>query len=147
MRMGCFLDFEKVWFWACTLPQTNIAPENGWLAYYFPFGFRPIFRGELLVSGRVSAEEITRNQSMKAARYASSGHPISPAARQLWAFWRRPRIFTGRCEWLISGVHFKPFSCHPAEWKKCRKKGTKMYFTYVDCRLMIIQVDGKSILS
>ena len=36
-----------------TLPETNIAPKNGWLEYYFPIGFRPIFRGELLVSGRV----------------------------------------------------------------------------------------------
>ena len=27
-----------------TLPETNIAPENGWLEYYFPFGW-PIFRG------------------------------------------------------------------------------------------------------
>ena len=42
-------DFPSV-----TLPQTSIAPENGWLEYYFPFGFRPIFRGELLVSGSVS---------------------------------------------------------------------------------------------
>ena len=25
----------KVWN---TLPETNIAPENGWLEYYFPFG-------------------------------------------------------------------------------------------------------------
>ena len=37
-----------------TLPETNIAPENGWLEYYFPFGARPIFRRVLLlVSGRV----------------------------------------------------------------------------------------------
>ena len=28
-----------------TLPETNVAPENGWLEYYFPIGFRPIFRG------------------------------------------------------------------------------------------------------
>ena len=27
-----------------TPPETNIAPENGWLEYYFPMG-RPIFRG------------------------------------------------------------------------------------------------------
>ena len=25
-------------FDAHTLPKTNIAPENGWLEYYFPFG-------------------------------------------------------------------------------------------------------------
>ena len=36
-----------------TLPETNIAPENGWLEYEFPFGARPIFRGYSLVSGRV----------------------------------------------------------------------------------------------
>ena len=36
------------------LPETNIfAPENGWLEGEFPFGFRPIFTDELLVSGRV----------------------------------------------------------------------------------------------
>ena len=36
-----------------TPPETNIAPENGWLEYYFPFGAWPIFRCELLVLGRV----------------------------------------------------------------------------------------------
>ena len=33
--------------------ETNITPKNGWLEYYFPIGFRPIFRCELLVSERV----------------------------------------------------------------------------------------------
>ena len=33
--------------------KVRIAPENGWLGDYFHFGFRPIFRGKLLVSGRV----------------------------------------------------------------------------------------------
>ncbi len=32
--------------WIIILPKTNIAPTNGWLEYYFPIGFRPIFRGE-----------------------------------------------------------------------------------------------------
>ncbi len=35
-----------------TLPETNIAPKNGWLEYYFPIGFRPILRGKLAVSFR-----------------------------------------------------------------------------------------------
>ncbi len=35
-----------------TLPETNIAPESGWLEYYFPIGFRPIFRCKLAVSFR-----------------------------------------------------------------------------------------------
>ena len=25
-------------FQGCTLPETNIAPTNGWLEYYFPIG-------------------------------------------------------------------------------------------------------------
>ena len=25
-------------FFGCTLPETNIASENGWLEYYFPIG-------------------------------------------------------------------------------------------------------------
>ncbi len=24
--------------WCVTLPETNIAPKNGWLEYYFPIG-------------------------------------------------------------------------------------------------------------
>ena len=39
-----------------TLPETNIAPENGWLEDDFPFGAQPIFSCELLVSGRVDFE-------------------------------------------------------------------------------------------
>ena len=35
-----------------TLPETNIAPENGWLGDEFLLGW-PIFRCELLVLGRV----------------------------------------------------------------------------------------------
>ena len=36
-----------------TLPETNIAPKNGWLEYYFPIG-KVTFQGRLLlVSGRV----------------------------------------------------------------------------------------------
>ena len=41
------------------LPETKIvAPENGWLEDSFPFGFRPIFRGELLILGRVHPFQI-----------------------------------------------------------------------------------------
>ncbi len=36
----------------CTLPKTNIVPENGWLEDHFPFGCLPIFRGKLAVSFR-----------------------------------------------------------------------------------------------
>ena len=36
-----------------TLPETNIAPENGWLEDYFPFGKAYFQVRLLLVSGRV----------------------------------------------------------------------------------------------
>ena len=38
--------------WIYTLPETNIAPENGWLKDYFPF-WDTMFSGAMLVSGRV----------------------------------------------------------------------------------------------
>ena len=31
-------------YYQLTLPETNIAPENGWLEYYFPIG-KPYFQG------------------------------------------------------------------------------------------------------
>ena len=47
MKLKCTRDPET---------SSKFAPENGWLEYFLvnPFGaFRPIFRGELLVSGSV----------------------------------------------------------------------------------------------
>ena len=45
------------------LPETNIAPKNGWLEYDpFLLGFRPIFRGELLVGSRTTGNFL-RNDS------------------------------------------------------------------------------------
>ncbi len=38
--------------WDSTLPETNTAPENGWLEYYFPIG-DGLFSGDMLVSRRV----------------------------------------------------------------------------------------------
>ncbi len=33
-----YVRFIQIWFLTTTLPETNIAPENGWLEYYFPIG-------------------------------------------------------------------------------------------------------------
>ena len=46
---------SKLFFEPYALPETNseFDPKNGWLEYYILIGFRPIFRGGLLVSGRV----------------------------------------------------------------------------------------------
>ena len=41
-----------------TLPETNIAPENGWLEDYFPFGKR-YFQGQTVSFG----ESMNPNQS------------------------------------------------------------------------------------
>ena len=35
-----------------TLPETNIAPKNGWLEYYFPIG-EAYFHGLMLVYRRI----------------------------------------------------------------------------------------------
>ena len=59
--------FKICWLLTDTLPETNIAPENGCcMLGWISFWGRPIFRGELLVSGRVisafcQAKEIFRN--------------------------------------------------------------------------------------
>ena len=37
-----------------TPPKFNTDPETCWLEDWFPFGARPIFRGELLNFGRVA---------------------------------------------------------------------------------------------
>ena len=45
---------RRIWCWKATtftLPKTNIAPENGWLKYYFPFGMA-YFQGILYVCFR-----------------------------------------------------------------------------------------------
>ena len=49
------------WTWficSITLPETNIAPKNGWLEYYFPIGWNttfllgwPIFKGYVSFRG------------------------------------------------------------------------------------------------
>ena len=44
-------DYAVVTFLKDTLPETNIAPGNGWLEYE-TIGFRPIFRRKLAVSFR-----------------------------------------------------------------------------------------------
>ena len=35
---------KPAWIFLTTLPETNIAPENGWLEYYFPIG-KAYFQG------------------------------------------------------------------------------------------------------
>jgi len=46
-----------------TLPETNIAPENGWLEYYIVSFWEGLFSGAMLVVGRVipSDSPITLN--------------------------------------------------------------------------------------
>ena len=54
--IGCFLlmSFSKECIEVVyTLPKTNIAPKNGWLGDYFPFGMACLFSGAMLVWGRV----------------------------------------------------------------------------------------------
>ena len=47
------LMYGKMCILTCSLPETSGLPLNGVLVTSFPFGSRPIFKGALLVSGRV----------------------------------------------------------------------------------------------
>ena len=45
-RVSCFFFF---WGGSCTLPETNIAPENGWLEYYWLSAFGKVtFQGRFV---------------------------------------------------------------------------------------------------
>ena len=48
-----------------TLPETNIAPENGWLEYQFPIGMAYFHGLRLLVSGRVVVLFLTLKSQKK----------------------------------------------------------------------------------
>ena len=41
-----------------TLPETNLAPETGWLENYFPIREAYLFSGAMLVSGRIYYQDI-----------------------------------------------------------------------------------------
>ena len=52
--------FQKVKVWyGFTLPETTIAPENGWLEYYLPLGM-PIFRGYVSLRAGIDLKSLSR---------------------------------------------------------------------------------------
>ena len=61
-------------------PETNISPKNGWLEYYFPIGFRPIFRGKLAVSFREGKKTLkTKGWNLKETTLEKEKHrPKAP---------------------------------------------------------------------
>ena len=61
----------KKWAIFGTLPETNIAPKNGWLEYYFPIG-EAYFQGrQTLVSGRVSTFWAIKLPTLRATEFLS----------------------------------------------------------------------------
>ena len=46
-----------------TLPETNIAPENGWLEYYFPIGVPADFQVLLLLGSGRYHQLVLRNKN------------------------------------------------------------------------------------
>ncbi len=58
-----------------TLPETNIAPENGWLEYYFPIGMA-YFQGRT-----VSFRECNSKSNRTDYRRASEGHRRASTSR------------------------------------------------------------------
>ena len=61
--------------------EINI-PENWWLEVEFPFGFRLIFRGELLVSGSVSLELKPALGALRVVQGNESPHGSRSALRR-----------------------------------------------------------------
>ena len=93
-----------------TLPETNskFTPENGWLEYdSFLLGW-PIFRGELLVSGRVQ-KEISEPIHWGSALAHSQLLPLGTAATK--------EDLDGFRKWRISEV-----------WGRPSRVFTKMFF-------------------
>ena len=82
-----------------TLPKTNIAPTNGWLEYYFPIGFRPIFRGELAVSFRegMSCQDSAERKTSLTTLKRPAGSPQRPA----WS----PQLLGGSPQLLGGSFH------------------------------------------
>ena len=84
-KVGGYTE-SRVWWWKAppketwppTLPETNIASENGWLEYdRFLLGW-PIFRDKLLVSGRVSVQKkMTKQIDEKIVKRETPNHLLS----------------------------------------------------------------------
>ena len=74
---GTFGKVSKRFVFFCTLPETDIASENGWLEYdRFLLGW-PIFGGELLVSARVHfvLDDLNSGRNIiNSCRYIFEGH-------------------------------------------------------------------------
>ena len=110
---------QKLRFNKGTYPPWNwqFAPENGWLEYYFPIGFRAIFRCELLVSGRVISGLSTPPVTLWT-------QPIDPKDLNDW-----PHLWFGFWKWSSSTSWFAACNqkCHQefflgVEGKSTQKK-------------------------
>ena len=125
--------FKICWLWTDTLPETNIAPENGWLEDEFPFG-EGLFSGAMLVSGRVisafcQAKEMIRNgkgQNMDASvpswQYWSD-QLIGPIYKALQDFSKRNMAFNhefhSKKTWCCS-CRFKSVGEVPQSFLQCK---------------------------
>ena len=109
-----------------TLPETNIAPQNGRLEDQFPFGVRPIFMGELLVSGRV-AETATRVAC------------IDSLMNLPWKNLRRQRLQIPRCRSKMSSPEgLEPWVFSQSEMQFFHKLATPS-LRFVGCWLIFHQ--------
>ena len=84
---------------------TSNAPENGWLEDEFPFGARPTFKGELLVSGRVFLQLHpwrleTQDFCLSKATCSSEAALRTENLAHLWFFSTNPRHSMG----LVLGI-------------------------------------------
>ena len=99
-------DADLIDLWEATLPETNIAPENGWLEYKFPFGMA-YFQGLCSFQGGYRLlPSISLNHSSACASSDTAalwGHIVWWIQEQptncknvlyLWACWSRSPKFS-----------------------------------------------------
>ena len=125
-----------------TPPETDIAPENGWLEYYCPFGAWPIFKCELLVLGRVyvafsemSGDSLSWNgwgRCCVMSLHLFARYSASHQTTFLWTNWNRlcPQTDVSNSQGFHTWDDGTPWMFNSSPPKNCRApKGT--YIMYI----------------
>ena len=104
----------QTFFWY-TLPETNIAPENGWLEDYSTFG-KALFSGAMSASGRVSSMIFSHLNKVPTKQPFNPTHQPRGAVSTIgwgrgtelqqkgWIFWRK--LQAPKNSWVVVSFFF-----------------------------------------
>ena len=97
---------ERIVFQVDTPPKFNSSPlkNDGWKTNYFPFGFRPIFRGELLNFQVDTLPETS-------IAHEKTGHPKRKPVFQPSIFRGKSMLVSGRVPFFLPKF-LVPFKIH-----------------------------------